>query len=94
MRVWERLRERSSEDVVYEVEGERRRRWRVDDALVVEAAGEWWCPVRRSRVRRLRWRRRRRLRPLLRWVRPVVAREAGGGWVVPEWVGVAAGGCV
>ena len=50
--------------------------------------------MRRSRVRRLRWRRRRRLRSLLRWVRPAVAREAGGEWAVPEWVGVAAGGCV
>ena len=29
-----------AEDVVYEVEGERRRRRRVDDALAVEAAGE------------------------------------------------------
>ena len=42
MGAWERLRERLSEDVVYEVEveGERRRRRRVDDALAVEAAGE------------------------------------------------------
>ena len=40
MGAWERLRERLSEDVEYEVEGERRRRWRVDDALAVEAAGE------------------------------------------------------
>ena len=40
MGAWERLRERLSEDVVYEGEGERRRRRRVDDALVVEAAGE------------------------------------------------------
>ena len=39
-----------------------------------------------SRVRRLRWRRRRRLRPLLRLVRPVVAREAGVVGAVPEWV--------
>ena len=38
---WGRLRERLSEDVVNEVEGERRRRRRVDDALAVEAAGEW-----------------------------------------------------
>ena len=40
MGAWERLRERLSEDVVYEVEGERRRRRRVDDALAVEVAGE------------------------------------------------------
>ena len=46
--------------------------------------------VRRSRERRLRWRRRRRLRPLLRWARPVVAREACGEWVAPEWAGVVA----
>ena len=47
----ERLRERLSDEVVYDVEGERRRRRRADDALAVEVAGERWCL---SRVRRLR----------------------------------------
>ena len=73
MGAWERLRERPSEEVVYEVDGERRRRRRADDALVVEAAGERWCL---SRVRRLRRRRRRLLRLLPRWVRPVVVEGA------------------
>ena len=72
MGAWERLRERLLEEVVYEVDGERRRRRRADDALAVEAAGERWCL---SRVRRLRW-RRRRLRLLPRWVRPVVVEGA------------------
>ena len=75
MGAWERLRlrERLSEEVVYEVDGERRRRRRADDALAVETAGERWCL---SRVRRLRWRRRRLLRLLPRWVRAVAVEGA------------------
>ena len=88
MGAWERLRERLLEDVE-EGEGERRRRWRADEAGLVEAGVEWRCRVRRSRVRRLRWRWRRRLRPLLRCVRRVVAREAGGEGAVPEWADAA-----
>ena len=41
MGAWERLRERLSDVVRYEVEGERRRRRLADEALAVEAAGEW-----------------------------------------------------
>ena len=73
MGAWERLRERLLEEVVYEVDGERRRRRRADDALAVEAEGERWCL---SRVRRLRWRRRRLLRLLPRWVRAVAVEGA------------------
>ena len=41
MGAWERLRERLSEVVECEVEGERRRRWRADEALAVEVGVEW-----------------------------------------------------